>query len=184
MINLNLIIADNLKRLRQERNLSLGQLAELSGVSKVMLAQIEKGDTNPTINTIWKIANGLKVPYTALIDEREIDAQVIAKKDTAQQISEDQKFRIYCYYSTNQKRNFELFTIELDPESSYTSLGHSEKSFEYILALDGELLLETGNKTYILKPEESICFASATPHTYTNPGTAVVKAVSINFYPI
>ncbi len=183
-MNLNLIIADNLKRLRQERNLSLGQLAELSGVSKVMLAQIEKGETNPTINTIWKIANGLKVPYTVLIDEREIDAQVITKKDTTKQISDDQKLRIYCYYNTNQKRNFELFTIELDPESSYTSIGHSEKSQEYILVLAGELVLEIGNKRYILKPEESICFASATPHTYTNPGTALMKAMSLNFYPI
>lgn len=63
-MNINSIIAENLKTLRTERNLSLGQLAELSGISKVMLSQIEKGDTNPTINTLWKIAKGLKVPYT------------------------------------------------------------------------------------------------------------------------
>lgn len=54
-MNLNSVIAENLKRLRLERNLSLGQLAELSEVSKVMISQIEKGDTNPTINTIWKL---------------------------------------------------------------------------------------------------------------------------------
>ncbi len=59
-MNINSIIAENLKTLRTERNLSLGQLAELSNISKVMLSQIEKGDTNPTINTLWKIANGLK----------------------------------------------------------------------------------------------------------------------------
>jgi transcriptional regulator with XRE-family HTH domain len=50
------MIAENLKRLRLERNLSLGQLAELFDVSKVMISQIKKGDINPTINTIWKIA--------------------------------------------------------------------------------------------------------------------------------
>ena len=58
----NRIIAENLRRLRVERNLSLGALSLLCGVSKVMLSQIEKGDTSPTINTIWKIANGFKVP--------------------------------------------------------------------------------------------------------------------------
>ena len=68
-MELNEIIAANLNKLRTERNLSLGQLSGLSGISKVMLSQIEKGETNPTINTIWKIANGLKVPYTELIDE-------------------------------------------------------------------------------------------------------------------
>jgi transcriptional regulator with XRE-family HTH domain len=183
-MNLNLVIAANLKRLRQEKNLSLGQLAELSGVSKVMLAQIEKGGTNPTINTIWKIANGLKAPYTVLIDEHEPATQVIAKKDTAEQISEDRKYRIHCYYSTNQKRNFELFTMELDSQATYTSIGHSENSLEYILVLEGELVIKLENNSHVLKPEESICFASTPPHTYSNPGPIMIKAIIINSYPI
>ena len=69
---ISLIIGENLKRLRLERNLSLGQLSGQSGVSKVMLSQIEKGTSNPSINTIWKIADALQVPYTALLD-RNVD---------------------------------------------------------------------------------------------------------------
>ena len=46
-MELNEIIAENLKRLRTERGLSLGRLAELSGVSKVMLSQVEKGESSP-----------------------------------------------------------------------------------------------------------------------------------------
>ena len=41
-MSINEIIAANLQRLREERNLSFGQLAERSGVSKVMLSQIDK----------------------------------------------------------------------------------------------------------------------------------------------
>ena len=63
-MELGKIIARNLNELRMERNLTLGQLSKISGISKAMLSDIEKGDSNPTINTIWKIANGLKVPYT------------------------------------------------------------------------------------------------------------------------
>ena len=62
------IIAENIKRIRTEQGLSLGQLAELSGVSKVILSQIEKGNSNPTVNTMWKIANGLQVPGTQLFE--------------------------------------------------------------------------------------------------------------------
>ena len=80
-MNINQVIADNLKRLRTERNLSLGQLASLSGVSKVMLSQIEKGDTNPTINTIWKIAKGLKVSYTALLEQQKQNTTLIKKSE-------------------------------------------------------------------------------------------------------
>ena len=62
-------IGANLKQLRTERNLTLGQLSGLAGISKAMLSEMEKGMGNPTINTIWKIANGLKVPYTRLLEE-------------------------------------------------------------------------------------------------------------------
>ena len=64
-------IGANLKQLRTERNLTLGQLSGLAGISKAMLSEMEKGMGNPTINTIWKIANGLKVPYTRLLEGSE-----------------------------------------------------------------------------------------------------------------
>ncbi|MCH3927031.1 MAG: helix-turn-helix domain-containing protein [Atopobiaceae bacterium] len=64
-MDISQILGQNLHRLRTERQLSLGQLAEKSGLSKVMLSQIEKGTSNPTVNTLWKIANGLGVSYSA-----------------------------------------------------------------------------------------------------------------------
>lgn len=51
-MELGTVIAINLKELGTERNLTLGQLSKISGVSKAMLSDIEKGDSNPTINTI------------------------------------------------------------------------------------------------------------------------------------
>lgn len=183
-MNLNSVIAENLKRLRLERNLSLGQLAELSEVSKVMISQIEKGDSNPTINTIWKIAKGLNVPYTVLIDKHESTTSVIQKSDAKEQVSEDGTYRVYCYYGNTPNRNFELFLLQLDSGASYTSVGHSEKSQEYIVVLEGELALLTNNENYSLSADDSICFSSSTPHTYKSCGKITLKAMVINFYPI
>ena len=58
MENFNIVFAKNLKRIREDRKLSLDKVADLTGVSKSMLGQIERGDSNPTITTVWKIANG------------------------------------------------------------------------------------------------------------------------------
>ena len=60
--DLGRIIAMNLKQLRTERSLTLGQLAKESGVSKAILSDMEKGESNPTINTIIKVSKGLNVP--------------------------------------------------------------------------------------------------------------------------
>lgn len=56
--DLGQIIAMNLKQLRTERSLTLGQLAKESGVSKAILSDMEKGESNPTINTITRCPKG------------------------------------------------------------------------------------------------------------------------------
>ena len=177
------IVAENLKRLRTERNFSLGQLSAICEVSKVMLSQIEKGETNPTINTIWKIANGLKVPYTALLEQQLNDTSIVKKSEIAVQTDEDQYYRIYCFYPNTPHRNFELFQIELDAGHSYTSVGHSEKSQEYILVLEGELSLTVHNQTYVLHSNDAINFVASAKHIYDSSGDNPLKAVIINFYP-
>lgn len=183
-MDINEIVAENLKRLRTERNLSLGTLSELSGISKVMLSQIEKGETNPTINTLWKIANGLKVPYTALMDKHENTTVVIKKSDTSYQVTEEGHYRIYCYYPNTPHRNFELFQIEIDEGYEYTSYGHSEKSEEYIMILEGELTITIGDKSYLVSQNDTVNFTASVRHNYRNSGKGILRAVVINFYPI
>ena len=102
------IIAYNLKKLREEQNLSQGQLAERAGVSKVIISQIEKGDSNPTINTIWKLTSALGLPYTSLLEMEETRAVYVKKKERSE-ISEG-KYHIYNYYPKNNNliSSFEL----------------------------------------------------------------------------
>lgn len=57
MDNLIDIIGSNLANIRKERGLSLDQFANLTGVSKSMLSQIENGQKTPTVTVMWKIAN-------------------------------------------------------------------------------------------------------------------------------
>lgn len=75
MKDLNKAISKNLKKIRKRKDLSLDALSNLTGVSKSMLGQIERGEVNPTISTILKISNGLKVSFTSLLknEKPEID---------------------------------------------------------------------------------------------------------------
>ncbi|APF27305.1 XRE family transcriptional regulator [Clostridium botulinum] len=181
-MNLNDIISANLKKLRTDRNLSLGQLSELSGVSKVMLSQIEKGESNPTINTIWKIANGLQVTYTKLIDSPMEDAVVIHKVDTKKQSENTNSFISYCYYTTNPNRNFELFKVEVKPHCEYNSDGHAPKTQEYILVDRGELTIQLATGKYVLKEGDSIHFDCYLPHIFINHLDTMLEFTDIIYY--
>ena len=68
-MDINLTVAQNIKHIREEKKLTLDAAASITGVSRSMLAQIEKGDVNPTISILWKIANGYKVSFTSLVDD-------------------------------------------------------------------------------------------------------------------
>ena len=126
------IIAYNLKRLREERNWSLSQLAEMAGVSKVMLSQLEKGASNPTINTVWKITGALHKPYTSLLALPQ-DHTIHIRKQDIQPLVEG-KYHIFNYYPKDADRDFELYQIELEP-GGHESIGHPVDSSEYIMMI-------------------------------------------------
>ncbi|MFR6096138.1 MAG: helix-turn-helix domain-containing protein [Dysosmobacter welbionis] len=57
-------------------------------MSRSMLAQIEKGDVNPTISMVWKIANGYKVSFTSLVEPAR-ERPVLLRGDDAPILEED-----------------------------------------------------------------------------------------------
>ena len=54
-------VAETIKRLRRQKSLSLEELAQMSGVSRSMLSQIERDATNPTVATLWRITSALGI---------------------------------------------------------------------------------------------------------------------------
>lgn len=182
-MDLGKAIGQNLNRLRIERNLTLGQLARISGISKAILSDIEKGNSNPTINTIWKIANGLNIPFTRLMEFDEPAGTIVRKADTVMQIGESEAYRIYCYFASAPERNFEFFYCELDAGASNTSIGHSPKAQEYIYVIEGELSVKTDAALYTLGEGDSLVFNSSVNHTYINNKNEMTKFMVINYYP-
>lgn len=87
-MEINAVVSENARRLREEKRLTLDEAARLTGVSRSMLAQIEKGDVNPTISMVWKIANGYKVSFTSLVEPGP-GAAVLLRGDDAPILEED-----------------------------------------------------------------------------------------------
>jgi transcriptional regulator with XRE-family HTH domain len=65
------VVADNLRRLRVERGVSVSELARRSGVGRGPLTGLEAGRANPTIETLWALADALGAPFGDLVAPRE-----------------------------------------------------------------------------------------------------------------
>lgn len=168
MHNLNSIISYNLARLRHQKNMSLDCLAELSGVSKAMIGQIERGDSNPTVNTLWKIATGLQVPFGSLIAMDEQSAKFVQFEDL-QPIQDVEGLTLYPIFSFENNRSLEIFSALLSPHHSHASDPHDIHSIEYILPISGKLQLSVQGAVYELSTGNALQIDSSYPHTYHNP---------------
>jgi len=59
----------NLATLRKKKGLTQEALARKSGVNRVLIARFERGRSNPTLDTLQKIALALDVPIDAIVSK-------------------------------------------------------------------------------------------------------------------
>lgn len=182
MKNLNQILAVNLKRVREERSLSLAQLSELCAVSKSMLGQIERGEANPSVGTIWKIANGLRVSFTSLMSEAPGQVKIIAREDAYEVAQEDGMYRLLSYFPYDPAKRFEVYTIELDPGCVHISDAHVKGVEEYLVVMEGVLEIEINDTPFKLKTGDAANFVSDGTHAYKNPTDQLTKVSIVLYY--
>jgi XRE family transcriptional regulator, regulator of sulfur utilization len=181
--NVNAAVAVNLKRMRTERQISLDRLAELTGVSKSMLGQIERGETSPTITTIWKIANGLKVSFSAFIEPTEPANQLLDEADIALLLEDDGKYRVVPFFCVDEQRNFEIFSVTMEPGGRLEAEPHFAGTQEYILIYSGQMTLWVDGARHLLKKGQAFRFDAAVPHGYWNETEEEMKCCMVLQYP-
>ena len=170
MTQLDKNIAFNLKRIRKSKNMSLDMLAERTGVSKSMLGQIERGESNPTVSTIGKIVDGLKVPFEQLIYDRQEFMVMPSLEEAPVFRVKEGEYRIYVMLPYDAGRNFEIYQGEVVPGAQMESESHGENTWEYLTVVSGEVELYLEDKSFRVKTGSSLYFASDRRHIYRNVG--------------
>jgi transcriptional regulator with XRE-family HTH domain len=179
---MNNLVANNLQLIRKEQNLSLDKLADLSGVSKSMLRQIEMGKSSPTVATLWKIANGLHIPMTALLREESSDVILQKLKDGTPIKGSSDQFRLLSLIPFDPKRAFEIYYLEIDPDASLESEPHNGNPEEYVFVTHGTITVAVGDEVYEVEQGRFLRFHANRPHRYQNIGTEVAKVINLIAY--
>ena len=181
MEDINSNISINLKLIRKEKGLTLEDLSGISGVSKSMLGEIERGSTNPTILVLWKIAEGLKIPLTKLIDEEKKD-YLIVRNNQKKLINSNPEFIIHNLFPYYDLHKFEIHKIEITPFSKLSNPGHMNGVEEYILLIEGEIKLNLGNSVVDLDQGDSIRFNGEISHEFINKINNTAYLINIIVY--
>ena len=168
-------VAENLRALRKARDLSLDQLARLSGVSKSMLRQIEIERSSPTISVLWKIANGLRVPFSALLSRRAVRAQAADFTSRGTIRSGRRGYRLYPLVEFQPERPLEIYYAEIDGGVRFEGEPHQGDARETVLVISGSVKVTIGDSVSTAVHDQVIQFPAGQPHRYENPGAATAR---------
>lgn len=183
MEEMNRNIGKNLKRWRIDSGYTLDQVAQMTGVSKSMIGQIERGDSSPTVTTLWKISNGLKISFSRLMAQEEAVTYRIGKGDLEPLDETDRSFEVLTYIPYSAERRFETFMVNVSPGSVHESEPHRTAIEEFVVVLEGELSVGLVTDEHHLVPDEMIRFDARQPHTYRNRKGQPAKAMVTIVYP-
>jgi transcriptional regulator with XRE-family HTH domain len=165
------VVGGNLRRLRTRRGLSLERLAQISGVSRAMLGQIELGQSAPTINVLWKIARALEVTFSALISARtQTGALVLRSNESKILTSKDRTFSSRALFPFDEPRRVEFYELRLAAGSVEDADAHPPGTSENLVCTAGTVEIDVSGDTHKLEAGDSILFEADTPHAYRNVG--------------
>lgn len=183
MDDLKSMIIEKLKTVRNNRRLSLEQVAELTGISKAMLSQIERGQSMPTITTLWKISTGYKIPLTYFLEQEKSSYTKVDTMKIQPVYEENEKMRTFTMFPYNPGQNFEMLYIEFDPGCIHESSKHISGVEEYVFIQSGQLQLRVNEDIVTLSEKQGFRFKADVPHCYTNTSEETCSILNTIFYP-
>ena len=165
-------VAKRLEILRKKRELTMSGLAERSGVSKGTLSVLEDGSGNPTIATLWSIADALEVPFSDLIN--------IAPKNTSPQLDSD-GVSVQLIDQTNTNLRIEAYHMNIEANSQREATPHPSGVKEQITVLRGHLLTGPVDNPKLVAAGEHYTFDANCPHLYSAPTDSVSAIVTVQY---
>ncbi|MEH6470914.1 MAG: XRE family transcriptional regulator [Halopseudomonas sp.] len=174
MQQLDQYLAQALKAVRKEKGWSLDRTAKETGVSKAMLGQIERGESSPTIATLWKIAGGFHTSLSTFLEPPAIesDATVIRSAAAIRQQPASDNMLVAPLFPYEPRFGFEMFELTLLPGYERFSEPHEQGVTEHVIVLSGEMELLVDGEWLPLTQGSSVRFAADNPHGYRNPTAA------------
>lgn len=169
--NLPQAVGVNLRRLRGQQNLSLEKLAQLSGVSRAMLGQIELGRSAPTINVLWKIAKALDVPFSAFLGVGGAPAVTVLPEATAKILSSHNgTFTSRALFPFGDDRKTEFYELRLAAGAEENAPPHPIGTVENLVVTAGTVDIEREGEVFHLRAGDAIQFEADVAHSYRNLG--------------
>jgi transcriptional regulator with XRE-family HTH domain len=173
-------IGARVRELRNQRQLTLQALADLTGLSASLLSLVERGKTSPSIGTLVSVAYALGLHMNDLVPgESPSEASPVTLR------SDQREFRTpdgvtRRVLKDDRTRGIELAINEYAPGGSSAASSLHHEGFEYGVVLDGTLTVYLAEDRHVLRGGDSIGYDSTRPHRICNESKRATRALWVN----
>lgn len=184
-------IGARLREARVKRGTSLRSVAQALGVSASLISQIETGKTQPSVSTLYALANHLEISLDAILGIKAVNEQPepmfghtgVALPDVQRAVAnpvialENGVRWERLAVGTGGPADAILVTYEPGASSSVEGALMRHAGMEYAYVLEGKLTLQLDFDTYDLYEGDSLQFDSIRPHMFSNRSDRVAKGI-------
>ncbi|MEZ4600631.1 MAG: cupin domain-containing protein [Syntrophotaleaceae bacterium] len=182
-----LLIGLKIRRLRQERRMTLQDLADSTGLSKPLLSQIENEQVIPPLATLLRISKALKVELHTFFQEADSAEKCVLvragdSRKSDWRASRNKSRSPYTFYSLaygKKNRNLEPFVVEFEAQPWTEDLLVSHQGEEFIFMLEGQVEFHYGGRIMFLETGDSVYYDSREPHGFAAIGDLPARAVAV-----
>lgn len=164
------VIGGRVKQERLSRRWTLDRLAEVAGVSRRMVVNVEQGAANPSVGTLLRISDALGLGLPALVEPPEgTPIKVTAAGGGATLWSGESGGRGVLVAGTQPPDVVELWDWTLGPGDRHVSEPHTRGTDELVKVHDGAITVEVAGESVTLHAGDAAAFPGDVAHSYTNP---------------
>lgn len=176
-----------IQRERKARRLTLEHLSQLSGVSRSMLSQIERGESNPTLAVLWGLTQALKIDLGDLIaggvaPPRVSPIEIVPVAHTPEIKSPDGDWLLRILSPPAMAGRVEWYDVEIAPGKTLTSAPHAPGTIEHLTAQTAGLHIKTALGERGLKSGETARYRADVEHEILNSGKNPARAHMVVVY--
>lgn len=180
-------IGGKIKNLRLEKNYTLQDLTDKTGLSKPLISQIENNRVVPPVATLLKLARALDVGIGYFFQEEETKDRVVVTRLSERRVVSRphhyQKNEIgYQYESLETKKTnkrMEPFLMRIEVTNTSDMIFFSHEGEEFVYMLEGRLEFRTKDQILILEPGDSLYFEAEISHSFRSVGPDPSEALIV-----
>ncbi|MFK8258208.1 helix-turn-helix domain-containing protein [Erwinia sp. AnSW2-5] len=160
------IIAHSLIRERTLAGLSLAEVARRANIAKSTLSQLEAGNGNPSLETLWALCVALNIPFAKLLEPAGNQTQVIRRGEGMKVSAGEADYQAILLASCPPGARRDIYLLMAEPGTERLSQPHLAGSVEHIIVTQGRALVGPKESPETLEPGDYICYPADREHIF------------------